>query len=113
MKDKAIEWQLEAVPGKLTPPMPRVTVRPTLRNTARASSLESTMQIRLNGKERDVRDDITVADILAELNIHPERVAVLVNQEILKKPSYASAILQDGDAVEVLTAMAGGMGRIR
>ena len=32
------------------------------------------MQIRLNGKERDVRDDITVADILAELNIHPEPV---------------------------------------
>ena len=71
------------------------------------------MQIRLNGKERDVRDDITVADILAEMNIHPERVAVLVNQEIVKKPSYASAILQDGDAVEVLTAMAGGMGGIR
>ena len=113
MKDKAIEWQLEAVRGKLTPPMPRVKVRPTLRSTARASSFESNMQIRLNGKERDVRDGITVADLLAELNIHPERVAVLVNQEIVKKPSYASAILRDGDAVEVLTAMAGGMGRIR
>jgi thiamine biosynthesis protein ThiS len=71
------------------------------------------MQIRLNGKERDVRDGIMVAELLAELNIPPERVAVLVNQEIVKKPSYASVILRDGDAVEVLTAMAGGMGRIR
>lgn len=71
------------------------------------------MQIRLNGKERDVRDGITVAELLEELTIHAERVAVLVNQEIVKKPFYASAILQRGDAVEVLTAMAGGMGEIR
>ncbi|MFQ5801751.1 MAG: sulfur carrier protein ThiS [Candidatus Methylomirabilales bacterium] len=71
------------------------------------------MQIRLNGKERDVRDGITVAELLEELTIHSERVAVLVNQEIVKRPSYASAILQKGDAVEVLTAMAGGMGEIR
>lgn len=68
------------------------------------------MEIRLNGKARDVRDRITVAELLEELNIHPERVAVLVNQEIVKKPSYASATLRDGDAVEVLTVMAGGRG---
>ena len=66
------------------------------------------MEIRLNGKARDVRDRITVAELLEELSIHPERVAVLVNQEIVKKPSYASATLRDGDAVEVLTVMAGG-----
>lgn len=71
------------------------------------------MQIQLNGKERDVRDGITVAELLTEMNIHPERVAVLVNQEIVKKPSYASAILQGGDAVEVLTVMAGGTGEMR
>ena len=71
------------------------------------------MQIRLNGKDRDVRDGITVAELLTELSIRPERVAVLVNQEIVKKPSYASATLHDGDAVEVLTAMAGGMGERR
>ncbi len=68
------------------------------------------MQIQLNGKERDVRDRISVAELLEELKIHPERVAVLVNQEIVKKPAYASAILRDGDAVEILTVMAGGIG---
>lgn len=68
------------------------------------------MEIRLNGNARDVRDHITVAELLKELNIHPERVAVLVNQEIIKKPSYVSATLRDGDAVEVLTVMAGGWG---
>lgn len=66
------------------------------------------MQILVNGKERDVSDGITVAQLLEELRVRPERVAVLVNQGIIKKPSYASTTIRAGDAVEVLTVMAGG-----
>jgi len=71
------------------------------------------MQIRLNGQARDVSDEITVARLLHELSVRPERVAVLVNQGIIKKPSYGSTTLREGDAVEVLTVMAGGMEEIR
>ncbi len=71
------------------------------------------MQIRLNGQARDVSDGITVAGLLHDLRVPPERVAVLVNQGIIKKPSYGSTMLRDGDAVEVLTVMAGGMEEIR
>ena len=71
------------------------------------------MQIRLNGQARDVSDEITVARLLQELSVRPERVAVLVNQGIIKKPSYGSTTLREGDAVEVLTVMAGGMEEIR
>lgn len=71
------------------------------------------MQIRLNGQARDVSDGITVAVLLHELKVRPERVAVLVNQGIIKKPSYGSTTLREGDAVEVLTVMAGGMEEIR
>lgn len=67
------------------------------------------MQIKVNGKLRDVREGTTVAELLEELNVRPERVAVLVNQGIVKKPSYASTTIRAGDAVEVLTIMAGGM----
>lgn len=66
------------------------------------------MQIVLNGKEQDVSEGITIAQLLQELHVRPERVAVLVNQGIVKKPSYASTTIRAGDAVEVLTVMAGG-----
>ncbi len=66
------------------------------------------MQIQLNGKTQDVREGITVAELLDELHVRPERVAVLVNQGIVKKPSYVSTTIREGDAVEVLTVMAGG-----
>lgn len=71
------------------------------------------MQIRLNGQARDVSDGITVGGLLHELRVRPERVAVLINQGIIKKPSYGSTTLREGDAVEVLTVMAGGMEEIR
>lgn len=71
------------------------------------------MQIRLNGQARDVSDGMTVAGLLHELGVRPERVAVLINQGIIKKPSYGSTTLREGDAVEVLTVMAGGMEEIR
>lgn len=66
------------------------------------------MQIRLNGKDRDVANGMSVAQLLEELEVRPERVAVLVNQGIVKKPSYESTTLREGDVVEVLTVMAGG-----
>ena len=53
------------------------------------------MQIRLNGQARDVSDGITVAGLLHDLRVPPERVAVLVNQGIIKKPSYGSTMLRE------------------
>jgi sulfur carrier protein len=66
------------------------------------------VEIRLNGKAREVADDITVRRLLDELGLHPLRVAVQLNDEILKRDRYEEVILKSGDMVEVLTIMAGG-----
>lgn len=66
------------------------------------------MKIRLNGKTREVVDDTTVRRLLDELGLHPLRVAVQLNDEIIKRDRYAEVILKPGDMVEVLTIMAGG-----
>ncbi len=66
------------------------------------------MEIRLNGKLRDVADDITVRRLLDELGLHPLRVAVQRNLDIIKRDRYQEVVLQPGDSVEILTFMAGG-----
>jgi thiamine biosynthesis protein ThiS len=66
------------------------------------------MEIRLNGKAREVADGITVRRLLDELGLHPLRVAVQLNDEIIKRDRYAEVSLKSGDMVEVLTIMAGG-----
>ncbi len=66
------------------------------------------MEIRLNGKAREVAEGISIRILLDELGLHPMRVAVQRNQEIIKRDRYDGVVLQPGDMVEVLTIMAGG-----
>jgi thiamine biosynthesis protein ThiS len=66
------------------------------------------MLIQLNGKPREVAAGITVRQLLEELRIPPQRVAVQVNLDIVKRERYEKAVLGPGDAIEILTFMAGG-----
>ncbi len=66
------------------------------------------MEIRVNGKMQTVADDLTVQQLLDIYQLHPMRVAVQVNEEIVKRDRFENMILKPGDTVEVLTMMAGG-----
>jgi len=66
------------------------------------------MEIRLNGKVRDVADGITVRRLLDQLGLQPLRVAVQRNLDIIKRDRYEEVVLQPGDIIEILTVMAGG-----
>ena len=66
------------------------------------------MQIGLNGKVREVSEGITIRRLLDELGLHPMRVAVMRNEEIVKRDRFETVVLLSGDTVEILTAMAGG-----
>jgi len=66
------------------------------------------MEIRLNGKTREVADGITVSQLLDELTLQALRVAVQVNTDIIKRERYEEVVLQPGDTVEILTFMSGG-----
>ena len=66
------------------------------------------MEIRLNGKVRVVAEGISIRRLLDELGLHPMRVAVQRNQEIIKRDRYEAVVLQPDDAIEILTIMAGG-----
>ena len=67
-----------------------------------------TMRIQVNGKPREVAAGITVRQLLEELRIPPQRVAVQLNLDIVKRERYERAVLGPGDRIEILTLMAGG-----
>ena len=66
------------------------------------------MEIRLNGKVREVAEGISIRRLLDELELHPLRVAVQRNEDIVKRDRFEEIVLQPGDTVEILTIMAGG-----
>ncbi len=68
-------------------------------------------QIQVNGQARMWRKGGTVAELLHELDLTTERVAVELNLEILDRAAFAGRPLQEGDRVEILSFIGGGSQR--
>ena len=66
------------------------------------------MRIEVNGRERRVDSPLSVADLLQELGIAGDPVAVAVNREVVPKGRHDQKHLKEGDQVEIIQAVAGG-----
>jgi sulfur carrier protein len=66
------------------------------------------MDVRLNGETKQFPDGITVLGLLEQLQIQHQRVAVELNEMIVKKEKYGSTVIRNGDALEVVSFMGGG-----
>ena len=66
------------------------------------------MHIQPNGEALDLPDGLSVADLLARLDLAGKRVAVELNLDIVPRSQHASRQLQPGDVLEVVHAIGGG-----
>jgi len=68
------------------------------------------MNIYLNGEQREVPQNPTLAAMLEWLNLPADRVAVELNREIAPRATWAETIIQPGDRLEVVHFVGGGAG---
>ena len=61
--------------------------------------------ITLNGERFELERPMTVLDLLARLDIDPRRVAIEHNLEIIRRRTFESVVVQDGDRVEIVNAV--------
>jgi sulfur carrier protein len=68
------------------------------------------VQVFVNGKQRELRSGATVADVLELLPGAPEGrgVAVAVDGEVVRRGAWSSTELAAGARVEVVVAVQGG-----
>ncbi|MGH8064229.1 MAG: sulfur carrier protein ThiS [Candidatus Entotheonellia bacterium] len=66
------------------------------------------MQVILNGEEQEIRDDITVADLLHDLQITLQYGAVAVNRRVVRKKDHQATHLRAGDRIEIVRPVGGG-----
>ncbi len=62
----------------------------------------------LNGLERAEHDNCTVAALMQAEGIPQRGVAVAINSSVLRRSEWATTVVQPGDSVEIVTAVAGG-----
>lgn len=66
------------------------------------------IKILINGKKREIKENITISDLLKELNIKEEQVAVEVNLKIIDKKEFENVYIKENDKIEIVHFMGGG-----
>ena len=66
------------------------------------------MTILLNGDRRELATPMSVAQLLAHLDIDARRVAVEHNLVVVKRTAFDETIVGDGDEVEIVNFVGGG-----
>ena len=68
------------------------------------------MKIRVNGKEKTVRLNLNVHDLLIALEMDPTQsgVAVAVDREVIPKMEWQVTTLRENSEVEIIRAVQGG-----
>jgi len=66
------------------------------------------MQVILNGEGQEIRDHITVADLLLDLHITLQYGAVAVNRRVVRKKDHQATYLSAGDRIEIVRPVGGG-----
>ena len=64
--------------------------------------------ITLNGEPYQLEQPLSVTDLLAKLEIDPRRVAIEHNLTILKRHTFTTVVIDEGDRLEIVNAVGGG-----
>lgn len=67
------------------------------------------MIVKINGVEKEIKDDVTIAEILVLENVDmPDYVSVQLNGNFVDKQSFSGTHINENDEVEFLYFMGGG-----
>ena len=66
------------------------------------------MQLIINGQSQTVQEGLSLIDLIAQLNMKAERVAVERNGVIVPRNDWPQTALQNGDRLEIVHFVGGG-----
>ncbi len=66
------------------------------------------MKIFVNGKAQELPDELSIAQLLLEMGVAHQRLAVELNREIVPRSAYGAQQLKPGDCLEMIHAVGGG-----
>ena len=76
--------------------------------TKSSAATTSMITAKINGIREKVKAGTTISILINDLNIANRKIALEVNGEIIPRSQFDSRILEDGDQIEIVTAVGGG-----
>jgi sulfur carrier protein len=66
------------------------------------------MKATINGEIRDVPEGLTMQGLLAHIAAPERGIAVAKNDRVVRRAAFAQEMVQEGDRIEIIRAVAGG-----
>ncbi|HKD86390.1 MAG TPA: sulfur carrier protein ThiS [Terriglobales bacterium] len=66
------------------------------------------MHLTINGKQQSFPDSLTLAQLIEQLGMKGDRVAVELNREIVSRTEWSHTQLKDDDRLEIVHFVGGG-----
>lgn len=66
------------------------------------------MLIKVNGEPREVKENMSLPELVASLSLKAEQVAIELNQKVVRRAQWGSTTLQEDDQVEIVHFVGGG-----
>ncbi|MEE3185287.1 MAG: sulfur carrier protein ThiS [Gemmatimonadota bacterium] len=66
------------------------------------------IQVQVNGKERQVQSGLSVHELVESLDLNPLLIVVELNREILSRDQFKDIHVSEGDAVDLVHFVGGG-----
>ena len=66
------------------------------------------MHIFVNGEQKDCSEPLSLAQLIAQLGMKGDRVAVELNREIVPRAEWSDTELHEGDRLEIVHFVGGG-----
>ena len=66
------------------------------------------LRVELNGESKELADGTTLLSLIEQLSLAPERVAIELNHDVVRRTDWPTIQLSDGDRVEIVHFVGGG-----
>ena len=66
------------------------------------------MKLRINGEDREVVDNLSLNELVTQLDLTPERIAIELNQNVVRRANWPATVLRENDRVEIVHFVGGG-----
>jgi sulfur carrier protein len=67
------------------------------------------MTLHLNGEQREIPEGLNLADLIEWLELPADRVAIERNLEVVKRADWGETQLENGDRLEIVRMVGGGL----
>jgi len=66
------------------------------------------LHIRVNGEDRETGGNSSLDDLMGELSLPKERIAIELNGQVVRRDRWQETVVADGDRIEIVHFVGGG-----